>query len=92
MTGPRSRRSRPTRRRSTRSPRASGRDAPIATARVEASGAYVLTIDDKEYDGGPLDLDLYVEKAPRPRQDPEAKPRQFAVTTLQPRWRQTEER
>lgn len=63
--------------------------APLAVARVEDSGAYVLTIDDEEYDGGPLDLDLYVEKAPRPRQDPAAKPRQFAVTTLQPRWRQT---
>ena len=65
--------------------------APLAVARVDESGAYVLTIDDKEYDGGPLDLDLYVEKPPRPRQDPTAKPRQFAVTTLQPRWRQTEE-
>ncbi|KQR16421.1 carboxypeptidase-like regulatory domain-containing protein [Cellulomonas sp. Leaf334] len=63
--------------------------APLAVARVESSGAYVLTIDDKEYDGGALDLDLYVEKPPRPRHDPNAKPRQFALTTVQPRWRQT---
>ncbi|WP_315093772.1 carboxypeptidase-like regulatory domain-containing protein [uncultured Cellulomonas sp.] len=65
-------------------------EPPVAVARVEDSGRYVLTIDDERYDGGALDLDLFVEKPPRPRHEPGAEPRQLAVTTLQPRWRQTE--
>ncbi len=65
--------------------------APLAVARIEESGKYVLTIDDKEYDGGALDLDLFVGTPPRPRHEPGAKARQLAVTTLQPRWRQRED-
>ncbi|GIG20248.1 hypothetical protein Cch01nite_09720 [Cellulomonas chitinilytica] len=65
-------------------------DAPLAVAVVDASGSYVLRIEDRSYDGEALDLDLYCATPPRPKHDPDAEPRQFAVTTLQPRWRQTE--
>lgn len=64
---------------------------PLAVARVEESGRYVLTIADDRYQGGPLDLDLVVRTPPRPRYEPDAPPRHVAVTTLQPRWRRTED-
>jgi hypothetical protein len=66
-------------------------DAPLAIGRIDEGGGYVLELDSKTYDGGALEIDLYCATPPRPKVGPNPTPRQFAITTLQPRWREAEQ-
>ena len=63
----------------------------IAVSTIDAEGRYVLKFAADTYDGGAVEIDLYCATPPRPKVGPHTTPRQFAVTTLQPRWRETEQ-
>ena len=67
------------------------RGTPIAEAETDASGSFSIELDEKSYDGGAFELDVYCKTVPRPRVAKGAKPVQFFVTTLQPAWRQVED-
>jgi hypothetical protein len=63
----------------------------LAEATVAADGSYRATFPES-YEGRAVDVDLYCGNVPRwkpPKKVPE--PIQLHLTTLQPRWRQTEE-
>jgi hypothetical protein len=64
--------------------------ALLAETTTDDQGAFSVELDEKQYDGGPVEVDLYFETVPRPRTNPKAKPLQVAVTTLQPAWRPRE--
>lgn len=62
----------------------------LAVANTDGDGNYVFELGDN-YGGEAFEVDVYVESAPR--QTPskkQFKPRQFTITTLQPRFRETE--
>jgi len=54
---------------------------------VSTDGAFSVTLDDG-YGGGPLDVDLFCGTLGKGRPP---KPRQLAITTVQPQWRRTED-
>ena len=62
----------------------------LAETTTDDQGAFSVELDEKRYNGGPIEIDLYFETVPRPRTSKKAKPLQVAVTTLQPAWRQSE--
>jgi hypothetical protein len=62
----------------------------LAETTTDDQGAFTVELDDKKYNGGPVEVDLYFETVPRPRQSKKTKPLQVAVTTLQPAWRQSD--
>lgn len=62
----------------------------IASGEIGPGGRYSIEIDTAGYIGGPIDVDLYCRTMPRPKIGPHAEAKQFAITTLQPRWKQTE--
>jgi hypothetical protein len=62
----------------------------FARADTDAEGNFTFELD-KNYDGEAFEVDVYCATVPRQKigkKPPE--PRQFTITTLQPRWRQTE--
>jgi hypothetical protein len=61
----------------------------IGEAQTDASGRFTVDLDEG-YEGGPFEIDVYCATVPRPRVGRHAKPLQIAVTTLQPRWRETD--
>lgn len=64
----------------------------IAEAKTDDGGNFTFDLGDKErYQGEAFEIDVYCATVPRlkPRPNPPA-PAQFSITTLQPRWRQTE--
>lgn len=63
----------------------------LGEATIGADGRFTLTLPDQGYDGGPFDIDLYCATVPHakpPKRTPT--PLQLHVTTLQPRWRETD--
>jgi hypothetical protein len=62
----------------------------LAETTTDDQGGFSVELDEKTYNGGPVEVDLYFETVPRPRTSKKAKPLQVAVTTLQPAWRQGE--
>jgi hypothetical protein len=62
----------------------------IGETTTDDQGAFSVELDEKRYNGGPVEVDLYFETVPRPRTSKKAKPLQVAVTTLQPSWRNGE--
>jgi len=65
----------------------------IAEAETGDDGGFVFELDkDEQYDGGPVEVDVYCEAVPRARpQRKESEPVQFTITTLQPQWREGEQ-
>ncbi|MFL6256530.1 MAG: hypothetical protein ACJ74T_16110 [Pyrinomonadaceae bacterium] len=65
----------------------------IAEAETDAEGGFVFNLDkDEQYDGGPVEVDVYCETVPRAKpQRKESEPVQFTITTLQPQWREGEQ-
>lgn len=66
----------------------------IAETETDAEGNFTFELDEKQhrYDGGAFELDVYVEAVPglSGNADPQHKPVQFTITTLQPQWRERE--
>jgi hypothetical protein len=62
----------------------------LTETETDDAGAFELRIDDKGYEGGPFEIDVFCGSTPRPGVSPKADPLQFSITTLQPRWRQGE--
>jgi len=67
-------------------------DRLLGEARTEADGSYSVQLDEKEYAGGPVEVDLYCPTVPRPKVARKSKPLQVTITTLQPRWRERDDR
>ena len=67
------------------------RGKPIAEAKVDDQGRFEVELDEKTYKGGAFEVDVYCPTVPRPKVAKGAKPVQFAITTLQPAWRQTDD-
>jgi hypothetical protein len=63
----------------------------LAEAETDAQGSFTVELDEKAYQGGAFEVDVYCATVPRPRVAKDAKPRQFAITTLQPAWRRTDD-
>ena len=65
----------------------------IAEAETGDDGGFVFNLDkDEQYDGGPVEVDVYCETVPRAKpQRKESEPVQFTITTLQPQWRDGEQ-
>lgn len=66
--------------------------ALIAETKTDEEGNFTFELSDSErYNGEAFEIDIYCATVPRlkPRSQPPA-PLQFSITTLQPRWRQTE--
>lgn len=65
----------------------------IAEADTDAQGNFSFDLGEKgNYDGGAFEFDVYCGTVPRfkpPKRNPPP-PVQFTITTLQPRWRETE--
>ena len=64
--------------------------ALLAETTTDDQGGFSVELDEKKYNGGPVEIDLYFQTVPRPKQSKKAKPLQVAITTLQPQWRQGE--
>ena len=62
----------------------------LAETTTDDQGNFSVELDEKRYQGGPVEIDLHFETVARPRVSKKAKPLQVAVTTLQPAWRQSE--
>ena len=62
----------------------------IGEAETDAAGGFTVELAE-DYDGGPFEIDVYCSTVPREKVGAKAKPLQFAVTTLQPRWRETKD-
>lgn len=64
----------------------------LAEVETDGHGAFTVELgDQQDYAGGPFEVDVYLETVPgleAPRTP--AKPVQITLTTLQPRWRETE--
>jgi hypothetical protein len=62
----------------------------IAEVETDAYGKATIDMSEKNYQGGPIEIDIYCKSVPG--QDPEKAnpPRQFSITTIQPAWRQTD--
>lgn len=63
----------------------------IAEAQTDQQGNYTFKLDEKKYQGGSLEVDVYLESVPHQTSDPKKNnPVQFTLTSVQPRWRQSE--
>lgn len=63
----------------------------IAETQTDAQGNFVFELDEQGYAGAAFEVDVYCGNVPRRKIGPNPpKPVQFSITTLQPRWRQTE--
>jgi hypothetical protein len=56
---------------------------------TDGAGEFVAVLD-KDYDGGPFEVDVYCEKVPG-GEGGSGRPVQFSLTVLQPSWRRAEE-
>ncbi len=65
----------------------------LAEAETDGNGAFSFELgDEQDYAGGPFEIDVCLETVPGlEKQKKPAKALQFTLTTLQPRWRQTED-
>ncbi|PYS88958.1 MAG: hypothetical protein DMF64_18820 [Acidobacteria bacterium] len=63
----------------------------IAETDTDEAGNFSFELGQKQqYEGGAFEVDVYCGTVPRPRQPRKPpRPRQFTITTLQPRWRVT---
>ncbi|MEM9952864.1 MAG: hypothetical protein AAF846_14750 [Chloroflexota bacterium] len=64
----------------------------LAEARVDDEGRFSIVMDDAQvkYDGGALDIDLYLERVPNQKDEgASSSPVQVHITTIQPKWRET---
>jgi hypothetical protein len=65
--------------------------ALIAETETDEEGNFSFDLGDKKYKGEAFEVDVYCGTVPRLKPGPTPpKPLQFSITTLQPRWRQTE--
>jgi hypothetical protein len=64
----------------------------IAEAKTDEEGNFIFELgDNKRYNGEAFEVDIYCGTVPRLKPQPQPPtPLQFSITTLQPRWRQTE--
>ncbi len=61
--------------------------ALLAEATTDENGSYAIRLGEKqEYDGGPLQVDIYVERVPGQKDDANGSPLQFTVATITPEW------
>lgn len=62
----------------------------ITETTLDADGRFDIVLDDDvKYDGGAFEIDVYCGTVPHQKLPPvPPKPRQFALTTLQPSWRE----
>lgn len=73
----------------------SGREIAMRKPRMlcetttDAAGDFRLHFDADAYDGGPIQIDMYLESLPH--QGRQTRPIQVAITTLQPQWRESQE-
>ena len=66
-----------------------GRDALlIGEGDTDAEGNFAVALDEKQYDGGPFDVDVRLETVPGLERPENAEPLQLTVNTLQPEWKQ----
>lgn len=66
----------------------------IAEAETDEHGNFKFELDDRQqkYNGGAFEVDVYCESVPRQRLPRKPRPpRQFTITTLQPRWKMDRE-
>ncbi len=65
--------------------------ALIAETKTDEEGNFTFNLSDKNYKGEAFEVDVYCGTVPRLKPGPKPPtPLQFSITTLQPRWRQTE--
>ncbi|MBV8859521.1 MAG: hypothetical protein JOZ02_21495 [Acidobacteria bacterium] len=64
----------------------------IAEAETDDDGGFAFELNgDGQYDGGPVEVDVYCATVPRAKpQRKESEPVQFTITTLQPQWRESD--
>jgi hypothetical protein len=63
----------------------------IAEAHTDAQGNFSFELgEEQHYTGEAFEVDVYCATPPNRTVKPEPRPIQFSVTTLQPKWRQTE--
>lgn len=64
----------------------------LAEAQTDADGNYQFELGDKQdYDGAAFEVDVYCTSVPRLKPGPrQPEPLQLTITTLQPRWRQSD--
>lgn len=63
----------------------------LAETTTDAEGRFSFSLDDKNYDGGAFEVDVYCGTVPyRKLLPPLPPPRQFTVTMLRPMWKQGE--
>ncbi len=64
----------------------------LAEAKTDENGQFQIEFGDKQdYAGGPVEIDVCLSTVPGHDQAKGAKPIQFTVAMLQPRWRETKE-
>ena len=65
--------------------------ALLAESKTDEEGNFTFHLGDNErYHGEAFEIDVYCATVPRLKPGPPPTPLQFAITTLQPAWRQTE--
>jgi len=63
----------------------------LAEGKTDDQGEFKITLGEKQdYNGGPFEVDIYLEQVPGGKSDKKQEPVQFTITTLQPQWRQRE--
>ncbi|MFC3148511.1 hypothetical protein [Piscinibacterium candidicorallinum] len=63
----------------------------LAEGLIDDQGNFSIGLSEKNYDGGPFELDLWCPTVPHLKPGPRPPvPLQFGITVLQPLWRQTE--
>lgn len=66
-------------------------DRLLAEGQTDDHGEFSIELGEKQdYEGGPFELDVYLEQVPGGKSKKEHEPVQFTITTLQPQWRQRE--
>ncbi|MEJ2051816.1 MAG: hypothetical protein P8Y60_18650 [Calditrichota bacterium] len=64
----------------------------LAEGKTNDQGEFEISLGKKQdYDGGPFEVDVYLEQVPGGESKKKHEPAQFTITTLQPQWRQKEE-
>lgn len=67
------------------------RERLIGEGETDDEGNYKVSLDEKNYDGGPLEVDVYCGEEPVGGVKPPNGPLQFTITTIQPMWRNVEQ-
>ncbi len=65
-------------------------DRLLAERDTNEEGEFSIDVDDADYDGGPFEIDVRTDHVPG-AQAKDTEPVQFTITTLQPRWRKSEQ-